>query len=485
MGREAQNVVQINEQFILTKAPNAAAVKNGRTLSGKGSFTARRRTADDTLYWAECAGSGKTPYRVSVDFFERAGDPVCRCSCPSRQFPCKHAIGLMFEIAANKPFDVAGVPEDIAAKREKLHAKQEKAAEPPAEKPKKKNTAAQKKKFAKQLEGLDQAQKMVEELLNAGVGTLAGSSAASYEKLAKDLGSYYLTGPQTAFLRIAWAVREMQRRPDEAAHFYAEALRVLIALNSTIQKSRAYLNERMENPDAGADSTLFETLGGVWRLEDLRAIGAYKENAKLLQLSMDISFDAVKKEYAERGWWIDLDTGEIAHTLNLRPAKALKYVKAEDSCVPLLEIPVLYQYPAAYDRRVRWEDAAQRPAAAAELQKIIGFAADLPAAVKAAKDQFKNTLAEKYRPALLSVSALGTVGDTPVLADAAGNRIVLRNRPQDGEDHATVDILRHLPADPAAGCAVFGLLFYDEAAHAICFHPYSAVTPERVIRLLY
>ena len=58
MGREAQNVVQINEQFILTKAPNPAAVKNGRTLSGKGSFTARRRTADDTLYWADCAGSG-------------------------------------------------------------------------------------------------------------------------------------------------------------------------------------------------------------------------------------------------------------------------------------------------------------------------------------------------------------------------------------------------------------------------------------------
>lgn len=478
-------MVHIDEQFILLKAPNPAAVKNGRVLSVKGSFAARHRTADDTLYWAECAGSGKTPYRVSVDFSARAGDPVCRCTCPSRQLPCKHAIGLLFEIAAGRPFQVAELPEEIRLKREKLQARRERAAEPPAHRPGKKNTAAQKKKLEKQLEGLDRAQKMVEELLQAGVGTLAGSSAAVYEKLAKDLGGYYLTGPQTAFLRIAFAVREIQRRPEDAAHWYAEALRILIALNSTVRKARAYLEGRIRDPDAAADPTLFETLGGVWRLEELRAIGACRENASLLQLSLDISFDAVKKEYAERGWWIDLDTGELVRTLNLRPAKALKYVKAEDSCFAVLETPLLYRYPAAYDRRVRWEDAAFRPATAEDRHKLLAFAAGVPDAVKAAKEQFKNTLAEKYRPALLSVSALGCVGDTPVLADAAGSRIVLQNRPQDGADHAAVETLRHLPLVPGAPCAVFGLLFCDEAAHAVCFHPYSVVTPERVIRLLY
>ena len=46
------------EQFILLQAPNPAAAENGRKLSGKGSFSAHKKTADGTLYWAECAGSG-------------------------------------------------------------------------------------------------------------------------------------------------------------------------------------------------------------------------------------------------------------------------------------------------------------------------------------------------------------------------------------------------------------------------------------------
>ena len=43
------------------------------------------------LVWGLCAGSGKTPYQVIVDL---AG-PAFKCSCPSRKFPCKHALGLL------------------------------------------------------------------------------------------------------------------------------------------------------------------------------------------------------------------------------------------------------------------------------------------------------------------------------------------------------------------------------------------------------
>ncbi|QTR06202.1 SWIM zinc finger family protein, partial [Saccharothrix algeriensis] len=36
------------------------------------------------------AGRGRTPYRVCVDLADRA----TKCSCPSRKFPCKHALAL-------------------------------------------------------------------------------------------------------------------------------------------------------------------------------------------------------------------------------------------------------------------------------------------------------------------------------------------------------------------------------------------------------
>ena len=268
--------MELTEQFILLQAPSPAAAANGRKLSQSGRFSALRRTGDRTLYWGECAGSGKQPYRVSVDWTVPDA-PVCRCSCPSRQFPCKHALGLLFEQLSEKTFEVAELPQDIADKRARQAARTEKKAAEAA-KPKRTNTAAQKKKLARQLEGLDMAERMAADLLTAGVGTLAGSSAQSYDKLAKDLGSCYLTGPQTAFTRIALAVRTVQQDPEGAEGAYAEALRILVALRSTIKKARTFLQNKLE---AGSfspeDSALFEALGGVWKLEELGAIGSVRE----------------------------------------------------------------------------------------------------------------------------------------------------------------------------------------------------------------
>ena len=349
------------------------------------------------------------------------------------------------------------------------------------------NTAAQKKKLARQLEGLDMAERMAADLLTAGVGTLAGSSAQSYDKLAKDLGSCYLTGPQTAFTRIALAVRTVQKDPEKAERAYAEALRILVALRSTIKKSRVFLQGKLE---AGSftpeDSALFEALGGVWKLEDLRAIDSFRENAKIVQLSFDVSFDEAKKEYVERGWWIDLDSGDIFQTLNLRPMKALKYVKGEDSRFGVLEVPELYIYPGEGDRRVRWESAVPRPLTAEEQARLPRLAQpDLAAAVKRTKGTIKNTLAPKFLAVLVPVGQLGKVGEAFVLEDPAGARIVLRDRPEDGADHASTARLAMLPGAVPAGSALFGLMFYDEGDRSLCLHPYSVVTPDQIIRLQF
>ncbi len=479
--------MKLTEQMILMQAPNAAAAENGRKLSKKGSFSNHCKTADSTLYWAECAGSGKNPYQTSIDFSAPDGTPVCRCSCPSRQFPCKHALGLMFELLAEREFETAEVPAGLAEKRAKQAARAAKKesgeAQPP--KPKKTNTAAQKKKLQHQLEGLDQAERMVDDLLSAGVSTLSGSSAQSFEKLARDLGNYYLTGPQTAFSRIALTVRQIQSHPDQAPALYTEALRVLISLHATIKKSRDFLGSKLESGNYSAeDSILYEALGGIWRLEELAAIGSCRENARLVQLSFDVSLDEAKREYVERGFWLDLERGDLVRTLNYRPIKALKHVKAEDSCFELLEVPTLYEYPGEVAPRVRWEGCTTRPLNDVERRAVPAAAKEaVPAVVKRAKNQMKNTLLPKYIPALLPVGRIGTVGDDLVLEDPAGSRILLRDRREDGGDHASADRLTSLSLPE--GSALFGLVFYDEADRRLCLHPYSAATPEQIVRLQY
>lgn len=92
---------EITEQQILALAPNAAAASNGKKISQKGGFVKLERSGDDTLYMGECTGSGKNNYITSADYIDE-NNPVFRCSCPSRQFPCKHSLGLMYEMMAKK-----------------------------------------------------------------------------------------------------------------------------------------------------------------------------------------------------------------------------------------------------------------------------------------------------------------------------------------------------------------------------------------------
>ena len=100
---------KITEQQILSMAPNSTAVANARKISSKGGFVSLAKTEDETFYMGECKGSGKSNYTVSVDFIEPE-NPVCRCSCPSRQYPCKHTLALLYEMMSGKPFAIRAIP---------------------------------------------------------------------------------------------------------------------------------------------------------------------------------------------------------------------------------------------------------------------------------------------------------------------------------------------------------------------------------------
>src|SRR5918999_3230799 len=146
-------MISIDEGYVEAAAPNADAVKNGRGLVVKGKFLALHVDADETILFGKCQGSGKEPYACSCDF-ARADQPTHRCSCPSRQFPCKHCVGLMLAFVTKRAaFKTAEIPADIAEKREKLISRVEKKKEESA-KPKQVNKDALAKKIKAQLDGL-------------------------------------------------------------------------------------------------------------------------------------------------------------------------------------------------------------------------------------------------------------------------------------------------------------------------------------------
>ena len=98
---------------VLALAPDAASRKAGSRLGTAGPWSDAGCDGGGVL-WGQCKGSGSRPYRTTVDLAGPA--PASQCSCPSRKFPCKHALGLLL-LWASQDSAVAGgtEPPDWAA----------------------------------------------------------------------------------------------------------------------------------------------------------------------------------------------------------------------------------------------------------------------------------------------------------------------------------------------------------------------------------
>ncbi len=278
-------MISLDEATVDAAAPNADAGKNGRGLLLKKKFNSFGINADGDLLFGECQGSGKVPYACSADF-ARPDQPTYRCSCPSRQFPCKHCLGLLYAYAQKKPFAVAEVPADLQAKREKLQGRVEKKAEE-ATKPKVVNTAALAKKVKVQLEGIDTLEKLTHDLIRIGIGNMNAKLAGQMEEQAKRLGDVYLPGARAALYGYTQLFANEDGKFENATaseKVYTEALDQLGRLHAIIKQGRTYLSKQLEDPTLAVptDSAIAAWLGHAWQLADLKTAGLVEPDAELV-----------------------------------------------------------------------------------------------------------------------------------------------------------------------------------------------------------
>ncbi|CAM5655713.1 hypothetical protein GCM10010266_12400 [Streptomyces griseomycini] len=88
-----QQGVRWTADQVLALAPDTASRKAGSELGAAGPWS-EAGSSDEGAVWGLCKGSGSEPYRTVVDVADASG-PAYTCSCPSRKFPCKHALGLL------------------------------------------------------------------------------------------------------------------------------------------------------------------------------------------------------------------------------------------------------------------------------------------------------------------------------------------------------------------------------------------------------
>ena len=478
--------MNITSKEVELLAPNADAAKNGLELSRK-KLSNLSKSADETLIFGECAGSGKNPYYCSADYLNENA-PVFRCNCPSRQIPCKHILGLLFAFANGQTFKVADIPEDITSKRAKIEQRQEKKEK--EEKESKKETpenpknskarlSALVKKAEAQLAGVEIAEKLLRSIVQTGLSSIDAQSKRTISEQIKQLGNYYISGIQTAFNDLLLETGEVKN--DR----YIRVIDKVNYISALLKKSREYLTAKKDNPEhIELNSPIEEQIGYAWKLAELKQHGLYEENAELIQLSFNNYDDVARKEFVDEGFWLNLNSGKIYRTMNYRPYKAKNYIKEENSFFEVLNIKELYIYPGDINPRARWDNFSIVHKTLDNLQKAHSYAAkNYAELVKTVKSSMKNPLMDKNPVALIDLHKAYILGEHIVLEDIEGNKLTIKD--SGNFDVSVENTLKAILSPDMTGFSMVVTFENDIESGLFFTRPLSILTRDKIIRLLY
>ncbi|MEV0369981.1 SWIM zinc finger family protein [Streptomyces sp. NPDC050636] len=172
---------------VLALAPDEASRKAGDKLAAPGPWS--ETGADDGAVWGQCKGSGKKPYQAVIDI----KGPAFKCSCPSRKFPCKHALGLLLlwagdagAVAAGEPPQWAG--EWLAGRRERAgrSARTPSGSGAPSRTPADPEAARRRaeRRMQRIASGATELEQRLEDLLHSGLASADSAGGGSWDETA-------------------------------------------------------------------------------------------------------------------------------------------------------------------------------------------------------------------------------------------------------------------------------------------------------------
>ncbi|GGL08482.1 SWIM zinc finger family protein [Nocardia jinanensis] len=221
------------ENQVTALAPDTSSLTAARKLAGKWSGTGWSGTA----LWGLCKGSGNTPYQTIVDL---AG-PAFRCSCPSRKFPCKHALSLLMNWSAGTVAETADTA-DFAA--EWMSRRTEKAAAPP-KKARGSDPATAQQRHGRVEAGLTELDTWLTDQIRTGLAQTDRSHGA-FEAVAARLVDAQAPGPAAAMRRLPDAVVRRSDWPEVILGRFSW-LHLLIAAHRRLDQLPAPLAAAVRN----------------------------------------------------------------------------------------------------------------------------------------------------------------------------------------------------------------------------------------------
>jgi len=248
-------VILTTEQ-VLALAPDSASAAAARKLAHPRDWRTLARS--DIALWGECQGSALYQVRVHLP------DATVKCSCPSRKFPCKHALALMLIAAGQPELVAAGDPPPWVAE---WLAHRARTIEQREQKPKKvtpTDPEAQARRAGQRLErvreGVDALDLWMEDLVRNGLASVEAAGSSLWEAQAARLVDAQASGLASRLRGISGIPRAT---PDWAGELLADLGRLALLTHAF---------GRIDDLDAPLRADVRQLVG--WTLKEEEVVGA-------------------------------------------------------------------------------------------------------------------------------------------------------------------------------------------------------------------
>jgi hypothetical protein len=443
---------EVTEQSIIEQSPNEKALLDAKELVRTGALKNLAKNDDGSLVFGDCRGSSGAPYNVSMDL--ASDKPALGCTCPSRQRPCKHILGLMLAyVQKGTTFPVAAAPQELLDKRAKQAAQPAPKTRVAKDTPRNVNKSALEKKAKEQIDALETLGAFLVDLVNVGVGGITPKLIEEIEQQAKRMqdANIFVAWPELKRLAAAVshedddedddddddATREKKAARNLSTETEARVAWMITHLHAMVRRGIKLLDGRLAAEGASPmelDATYDLIFSRRWQLRDLKHAGYWVTNRTLLELSHERrDFDLL--EFAETtGFLLDLTDGTIVREWTALPHAALySGGKLRASRRGALVVSEAGLYPGEMaNRRVRWDDKVEtacieRTREPSDYAALHTHAKPIGEVLKAFRNHLRNPLHPLEAVFLVAVARVGMIGDDLVIEDAAKDRLVMRD----------------------------------------------------------
>lgn len=331
--------MQFTASQVESLAPKPAAYKAAMKIVDSGKCISSGKS--ERALWGEIQGSGKNPYKTQIDI----QDLAYKCSCPSRQFPCKHALAIL-TISYKTDIVISNEPEWVTTWIDKRRDKQANKNKPDATpiiltEKEKETKAKQKNKRAEERltavnAGVEELEKWLEDIVRIGLLELPNRSYDDFSRMAARMVDSKASG-LAGWVR---ALGDLNYTSTQA--WQTEALSIIGRLNLLIQAWKNHSN--LSEPWL---ATVKNLVGWSQSTKDL------KVNAEALALKdewlvLGKELETIDDIVIQREWLWGCNTGGSALILNF----GTRFNALTNSLLPasVIEAEVAY-FPAIVPQR--------------------------------------------------------------------------------------------------------------------------------------